>query len=398
LVTNANAQFTGYYNLHDGGVDMPSSSLYILPNHEFVLFYFDGYRYGKWKEIDKNNIELNETKNQIDPISVYGKFNKNAVNNSVNVYGLYKSYASISFHKDRIENKEAEPIFNIGANCLDRSYVIKKKKGEYNWVTFTLPSDPDFGRDKTTYPYNVLNYTFPLDKKYTDYMVIPNEDAIRENMNFVITKKNSTYIITGSKGELERKDLTNETLKKIETAKIAIDQQHSTERFGNLLPSISTVKNIISQKSLVKPIFIAKCEEENEKNEAENNLETPLQLTSIDRGNGFYTVLNFKTNENDEEKYKLAKEPSLTRNDILSIKKIISEYDGFEIQIIFTETGKLKFKELTKDNINKPIVIVIDKKIVSAPIIQSEITSGQANIAGRFCEKQIDELLENFKK
>lgn len=50
----------------------------------------------------------------------------------------------------------------------------------------------------------------------------------------------------------------------------------------------------------------------------------------------------------------------------------------------FDEEGTKLFAELTKANINKPIAIVLDGQILSAPTVQSEITNGEAYITGSF--------------
>ena len=106
----------------------------------------------------------------------------------------------------------------------------------------------------------------------------------------------------------------------------------------------------------------------------------------------------FKENEYHILKYKLAKEPSITKEDILSVNKIVSDNGGYEVEIIFTEIGSLKFAQLSKNNIRKPIVIVANKFFVSAPIFASEINGGKMIIAGDFSDTEIDALIANLKK
>jgi len=52
------------------------------------------------------------------------------------------------------------------------------------------------------------------------------------------------------------------------------------------------------------------------------------------------------------------------------------------VQIKFDNIGSDMFRQLTKDNVNKRIAIVLDNKIVSAPTVQVEISSGEAIITG----------------
>lgn len=50
----------------------------------------------------------------------------------------------------------------------------------------------------------------------------------------------------------------------------------------------------------------------------------------------------------------------------------------------FTPTGSEKFAEITKRNIGKPLAIFLDKHLITAPIVNQEITAGQAVISGQF--------------
>lgn len=395
FITKANAQFIGYYNLHDGGVDMPSSQLYILSNNKFVLFYYAGYKAGKWKEIDENNIALTELKTMNSPFIIYGLEGKNE-EIRLNVYGLYRANAFINFSKDTITTKEFQPVFNVGANCLANDYNIEKKNGKYNWLTLTIPNNPEIGRNLATkYPYKAMSYTFPIDKKYQLYTVLYNEDATRGNFEMTLTKKNNIYSISNEK-KLEREDLTDEMLNGIEKGIKAVEKEYDFSRYGNPI-NVSSSSETIIYKPIIKPIFTSKCEDDKNESESEQKVEKQI-LTSVERINGFYTVANFKEDEYDEKKYKLAKEPSITKDDILSVNKIVSDYGGYEIEIIFTEKGRVKFAELSKNNIRKPIAIVVNKSIVFSPIFASETIGGKANIRGDFSETEIDDLITNLKE
>ncbi len=400
LITNLNAQFVGSYNLRDGGVDMPHSSLIVKPNNDFYIFYYGGYKTGKWTAIDKNNISLTETKNNKDAISIYAKVNKNLKAISINVYGLAKSNAFINFSKDTIATKEFQPVFNDWANCLGDNYKIKKKIDEFNWVTITCPIDSNFGNYGIKYPYKAQSYTFQLDKKFNEYVVVTNPDALDEKMSFKLTKKNDAYLINDASGfannkELERDELTNEQFKNIENQIILIDRDNFKGKLGTLILSKSTQK-INIYKPVLKPIFIAKCDDG--KVEIEKNINNKKILVAVDRPDGFYEVTNFKENEYDTKLYKLAKTASINNKDILSVNKNVSDYGGFEIELIFTEKGSLKLAELSKNNIRKPIAIVVNKLIVSTPIFATEITGGKANIGNGFSETEIDNLILSLKK
>lgn len=65
------------------------------------------------------------------------------------------------------------------------------------------------------------------------------------------------------------------------------------------------------------------------------------------------------------------------------------------VSIRFDNSGREKFRTLTRDNLNKQIAIVLDNMIVSAPTVNEEITSGEAIISG---SKEINEAQELSKR
>jgi len=54
------------------------------------------------------------------------------------------------------------------------------------------------------------------------------------------------------------------------------------------------------------------------------------------------------------------------------------------VSLNFTSEGGEKFAKITEENIGKPVAILLDNQIVSAPVVQEKITGGQAQITGSF--------------
>ena len=50
----------------------------------------------------------------------------------------------------------------------------------------------------------------------------------------------------------------------------------------------------------------------------------------------------------------------------------------------FNPTGARKFGDYTAENIGSPFAIVLDKEVISAPVIQSHIPGGSGIITGNF--------------
>lgn len=63
-----------------------------------------------------------------------------------------------------------------------------------------------------------------------------------------------------------------------------------------------------------------------------------------------------------------------------------------EVLIDFDKEGSRLFAEATAANVGKPIKIVIDGNIISAPTVQEPITDGSARITGGFTAKEAQDL------
>lgn len=62
------------------------------------------------------------------------------------------------------------------------------------------------------------------------------------------------------------------------------------------------------------------------------------------------------------------------------------------VNLKFNNLGAKKFGDITKDNIGKPFAIVLDNKVLTAPVIRSAIMGGSAEISGSFTTKEAADL------
>jgi len=72
------------------------------------------------------------------------------------------------------------------------------------------------------------------------------------------------------------------------------------------------------------------------------------------------------------------------------------EFDGQTskpiVALTFTDDGARKFEELTAKNIGKPLPIILDNSVVSAPVVQDRISGGSAVISGSFSTEEAKNL------
>lgn len=254
-ITNVNAQFSGYYKLDEEDTDASSPALFILPNNEFYFFKYGSWKTGKWSKVDEDNIVLTEVKAEESPIEIYGKFDKNKKDITINLLGYLngtsKSYAFINFSKDITTQKKFQPIFNDDKKLFENNYEFTKKNNEYNWITISIPRNKDKYKNNISYPFDALSYTYPTNKKYNYYIVIQNVDSILSPATLKLTKQNKDYYL-GFDRYIKQKELTAaETLKKIQEAKTSAENQSYKKNFGTKIPYHSVEKISISETSVL---------------------------------------------------------------------------------------------------------------------------------------------------
>jgi len=76
---------------------------------------------------------------------------------------------------------------------------------------------------------------------------------------------------------------------------------------------------------------------------------------------------------------------NLTGADLQSASVVFDNQTGKPaISLQFTKDGGDKFATITARNIQKPLPIILDNQIISAPVVQGQITGGSAQISGTF--------------
>ena len=84
---------------------------------------------------------------------------------------------------------------------------------------------------------------------------------------------------------------------------------------------------------------------------------------------------------------------SLTGEDLKSSSVVFDPNTGQpQVQLKFTDAGAKKFADITKRNVGKPVAIVLDDLVISAPTVNEAILSGDAVITGSFTSEEAKAL------
>ena len=90
--------------------------------------------------------------------------------------------------------------------------------------------------------------------------------------------------------------------------------------------------------------------------------------------------------------YKLKKKPDIGGEDLRFAKVAFDEFGSPVVHIEFNGDGIVKFAQLTSQNVGRQLAIVLDTDVYSAPTIQTKITTGNAQITGRFSLEEAQNL------
>jgi preprotein translocase subunit SecD len=76
--------------------------------------------------------------------------------------------------------------------------------------------------------------------------------------------------------------------------------------------------------------------------------------------------------------------------------RVVSGPHGPQIEVVFTRAGTERFTTATEQNIMKPLAILVDGKLLSAPIVREKITGGRAVLSGRFTEQEAKRIADGI--
>ncbi|MFA7578445.1 MAG: protein translocase subunit SecD, partial [Candidatus Muiribacteriota bacterium] len=90
--------------------------------------------------------------------------------------------------------------------------------------------------------------------------------------------------------------------------------------------------------------------------------------------------------------YVLERETLLSGADLVESRVARDEFGKPIVLIHFNNDGANKFARVTRDNIQRQLAIILDDTVISAPVIQSAIIGGRAQIEGHFTDEKANEL------
>ncbi|UAT43043.1 protein translocase subunit SecD [Anaplasmataceae bacterium AB001_6] len=212
---------------------------------------------------------------------------------------------------------------------------------------------------------NDLNSKKRIDKILSDL----NKDfkIVHENRNIIITPK-------GSFLAYHAKEIMENTIESIRRRVDAIgtnEAQISHQGLNYISVQVPGIDNPDKLRAIIG-----------------KNAKLSFHLFADDDTEGDSTIIKDKL----DNKYKIKKNPEMS-GDIL--KKTTVTYDRMgEPVISFFMNSKAsdRFAYITKHNVGKPLVIVLDDVVLTAPVIKEPVIAGKGEIKGSFTNEEVSEL------
>ena len=92
--------------------------------------------------------------------------------------------------------------------------------------------------------------------------------------------------------------------------------------------------------------------------------------------------------------YLVAKRPEMDGRSVARAMPVCDQFGQTKISLEFNSAGAERFGEVTGKNLGRQLAIVLDGKLYCAPVIQSAITGGSAEISGRFSNEEAKDIAD----
>ncbi|AHC73283.1 protein-export membrane protein SecD [Candidatus Endolissoclinum faulkneri L5] len=197
----------------------------------------------------------------------------------------------------------------------------------------------------------------------------------------LIIDKNSNNILLSIQKKTIRQIKINATQKSIEILRRRIDetgtrepliQRQGINRILIQVPGVNepeTVKNLIGKTAKLTFHLVAIGREANQQ------FSSILTLPMLKGGNIAIDRRVLVSGEN-----------------LLDAKPSFDQNHQSTVTIRFDSSGSYNFARATTENVGKPFAIVLDRKVISAPVIREPILGGSAQISGDFTVQEANEL------
>jgi preprotein translocase subunit SecD len=122
-----------------------------------------------------------------------------------------------------------------------------------------------------------------------------------------------------------------------------------------------------------------------------------FELRSVSEAASPDTVPTSFSSGEQTETLHLSRDPLL---DVTAVKSAGVSTDPLSgspiVQIVFNTEGTKKFSDITAQHVGKRIAILVDGKVLIAPIVRAPISGGRAHIAGNLTKEEAEKIAKRI--
>ena len=118
------------------------------------------------------------------------------------------------------------------------------------------------------------------------------------------------------------------------------------------------------------------------------------EVSGVPTGSSLYEAdpTDLQRNPNLPKTYLLKSLAEVEGTELVSARAEFDQGGQPAVGFAFNTNGALKFGQYTRENVGHPFAIVLDNKVISAPVIRSAISGGQGIITGNFTVEEAANL------
>lgn len=117
-----------------------------------------------------------------------------------------------------------------------------------------------------------------------------------------------------------------------------------------------------------------------------------FHLLEDSEGGGTGGKIILPMNDNPQQKMAVARRAIISGDMLTNAQYCQDQNGGAAVCFRFNGVGTKRFCDVTRANVNRPFAIVLDEKVLSAPVIREPICGGSGQISGNFSVKESNDL------
>ena len=125
--------------------------------------------------------------------------------------------------------------------------------------------------------------------------------------------------------------------------------------------------------------------------------DTSIRFSFVSSDDGADTTAFVLQHKNQGEELKVSNRPLIVEDDIQSARET-SDANGFGIALVLSQEGAEKFNSAIAGMKGTQLAILVNERLISAPVLQTDQFGNRIQISGNFSEEEAKKIAEDLTK